>query len=131
MMESSSCINSSEEPTPQHVYGSISLKVAQVIDRRFFNAIGSTELELIGQEIALKHEDSLLDIGTGNANVSAWLAQKFGIRVVGLEPSDAMIDEARTNIAHAQLQDRIEIFQSDFFTWDQNHDPTETYDTII
>jgi len=124
-------MNSSDDPTPHHVYGNISVEVSRLIDRRFFNAIGPTELELIGQEITLKPDGLVLDIGTGNANVSVWLAQKFGIRVVGLEPSVAMIDEARSNVALAKLQDKIEIIQSDFFSWDQNHGQGEIYDAII
>jgi len=124
-------MNSSDDPTPQHVYGNSSVEVARLIDRKFFNAIGSAELELIGQEIALKPEDLLLDIGTGNANVSVWLAQKFGVRVVGLEPSEAMIDRARSNVSQAKLQHRIEIVQNDFFSWDQTHDQAEVFDSVI
>ena len=124
-------MNSLDDPAPQHVYGNISVEVARLIDRKFFNAIGSTELELIGQEIALRSDCLLLDVGTGNANVSVWLAKKFGMRVVGLEPSEAMIDQARSNVAEAQLQHRIEIFQNDFFSWDQNHDRAEVFDNVM
>ena len=124
-------MNSLDDPAPKHVYGSISVEVARLIDRKFFNAIGSTELELIGQEIALRSERWLLDIGTGNANVSVWLAKKFGIQTVGLEPFKSMIDRARSNVAQAKLQHRIEIVQNDFFSWDQNHDQAEVFDNVI
>jgi cyclopropane fatty-acyl-phospholipid synthase-like methyltransferase len=120
-----------EGPTPRHVYGNISVEVARLIDRKFFNAIGSTELEVIGQEIALKSDHLLLDIGTGNANVSVWLAKKFGVQVVGLEPSEAMIDQARSNVNQANLEHRIEIVQNDFFFWDQNHDRAKVFDHVI
>src|SRR6185503_4089607 len=124
-------MNSLDDPAPKQVYGNISVEIARLIDRKFFNAIGSTELELIGQEIALRSDRSLLDIGTGNANVSVWLAKKFGMRVVGLEPSESMIDQARSNVAQAKLQHRIEIVQNDFFSWDQNHDRAEVFDNVI
>lgn len=124
-------MNALDDPAPKQVYGNISVAVARLIERKFFNAIGSTELELIGQELALRPDCSLLDIGTGNANVSIWLTEKFGMRVVGLEPSESMIDEARANVAQAKLQHRIEIIQNDFFSWDQNHDRAEVFDNVI
>jgi cyclopropane fatty-acyl-phospholipid synthase-like methyltransferase len=124
-------MNSLDDSAPRHVYGNISVEVARLIDRKFFNAIGSSELELIGQEIALRSDHLLLDIGAGNANVSVWLAKNFGVRVLGLEPSEAMIDQARLNVTQAKLQHRIEIVQNDFFSWDQNHDQAEVFDSVI
>ena len=124
-------MNSFDDAAPKQVYGNISVEIARLIDRKFFNAIGSTELELIGQEIALRSDGSLLDIGTGNANVSIWLAKKFGMRVVGLEPSESMIDQARSNVAQAKLQHQIEIVQNDFFSWDQDHDRAEVFDNVM
>src|SRR6185503_6677828 len=38
---------------------------------------------------------------------------------------------ARSNVAQAKLQDKIEIIQSDFFAWDQNHGQGEIYAAII
>jgi phosphoethanolamine N-methyltransferase len=124
-------MHSMDDPTPQKVYGNVNVEVARLIGRQFFNAIGPTELELIGQEIALRPERSLLDIGAGNANVSVWLANRFGAHVVGLEPSEAMVDEARLNVAQATLQDQIEIVQSDFLAWDLNHHAAGVYDAVI
>ena len=124
-------MNSSDDPTPQHVYGNISVEVARLIDRRFFNAIGADELQLIGHEIALKPGDLLLDIGTGNANVSIWMAQTFGVQVIGLEPSESMIAKARSNVVQANLAEQIEFVQSDFFSWEENYHRGKTYDAII
>jgi len=59
-------MSSLDDPAPKHVYGNISVEVARLIDRKFFNAIGSTELELIGQEIALQSDHLLLTNGASS-----------------------------------------------------------------
>src|SRR5439155_20735683 len=51
-----------------------------------------------------------LDVGTGVGAIAVALCRRFpDLRVVGLEPAQAPMAEARRNVIAAGLQDRIEL----------------------
>jgi ubiquinone/menaquinone biosynthesis C-methylase UbiE len=52
-------------------------------------------LDLVVVRCRVKAGDRVLDIGTGTGELARRFAQHRGCRVVGLDPSQAMIDEAR------------------------------------
>ena len=66
---------------------------------------------LPGLEERLRSEDAaFLDVGIGVGIIAIELCRIYRtLHVVGLEPGDAQIAEARKNIAEARLEDRIEV----------------------
>lgn len=53
---------------------------------------------------------TFLDVGAGVATIAIQMCDLFpGLRVVGLEPQDAPLAEARRNVTEARLGDRIEL----------------------
>lgn len=56
-------------------------------------------LDLVVVRCQVQAGDRVLDIGTGTGELARRFAQHRGCRVVGLDPSEAMIDEARRKAA--------------------------------
>ncbi|MFN2218407.1 MAG: class I SAM-dependent methyltransferase [Anaerolineae bacterium] len=59
-------------------------------------------LDLVVVRCRVKAGDRVLDIGTGTGELARRFAQHRGCRVVGLDPSEAMIDEAQRKAAAGQ-----------------------------
>ncbi len=54
-------------------------------------------------------DDTVLDVATGTGAVALELATRYGCRVVGVDQSVEMLDEARARIEQAGLVNRIEL----------------------
>lgn len=54
--------------------------------------------------LALRGTESVLDVGCGPGNVTSMLAGRTSGRVVGVDPSDAMIREARSRFADIEFR---------------------------
>jgi putative AdoMet-dependent methyltransferase len=58
-------------------------------------------LDLVVIRCRVRYADRVLDIGTGTGELARRFVQNRGCRVVGLDPSPAMVDEARRKAAEA------------------------------
>lgn len=58
-------------------------------------------LDLVVVRCRVRRGDRVLDIGTGTGELARRFAQNRGCRVAGLDPSSAMVDEARRKAAEA------------------------------
>jgi predicted O-methyltransferase YrrM len=66
--------------------------------------------QLAGLEERVRGPWTFLDVGTGVGGIAIAMCQAFPtVRVVGLEPAEAPLAEARRNIVEASLSDRIEL----------------------
>jgi len=54
--------------------------------------------------LALRGTESVLDVGCGPGNVTSMLAGRTSGRVVGVDPSDSMIREARSRFADIEFR---------------------------
>jgi trans-aconitate methyltransferase len=59
----------------------------------------------------LKPGDRAVDIGCGNAVVAAWMADRYGLQLTGLERYPAMADLARQTAAKPRSQGEMEIIE--------------------
>jgi ubiquinone/menaquinone biosynthesis C-methylase UbiE len=74
-------------------------------------------LDLVVVRSRVVKGDRVLDIGTGTGELARRFAQNRGCRVVGLDPSAAMIDEARRKAAEGRWGDvAFEIVESPFMS---------------
>ncbi len=66
---------------------------------------------------AEKH-DVLYDLGCGDGRVLIIAAKKRGLKCVGVEIKQDLVEQARKKVAEEGLQDLIEIYQGDMFQFD-------------
>jgi cyclopropane-fatty-acyl-phospholipid synthase len=72
------------------------------------------KLELVARKLALKEEDRVLDVGCGWGSFAIHAATSHGARVVGITLSVPQAEEARRRVAHAGVEDRVEIRVADY-----------------
>jgi ubiquinone/menaquinone biosynthesis C-methylase UbiE len=56
---------------------------------------------------------TVLDLGTGTAQIPIELCRRSGVRVVAADAAEAMLDVARRNVERAGLAERIELRRAD------------------
>ena len=63
--------------------------------------------------VALKKDDLLYDLGSGDGRIVVTAAQKYGIKAVGFEISPDLVKTSRQHIAEAGLEHLAEIREED------------------
>ncbi|VEB96441.1 Cyclopropane-fatty-acyl-phospholipid synthase [Cedecea lapagei] len=76
-------------------------------------------------QLALKSSDHLLEIGTGWGAMAEYAARHYGCRVTTTTLSQEQYHWAKTRIARAGLQDRVEVLLCDY------RDLTGEYDKLV
>jgi cyclopropane-fatty-acyl-phospholipid synthase len=70
--------------------------------------------ELICRKLALREDERVLDVGCGWGSFVIHAAANHGVRAVGITLSTAQAELARTRVAEAGLEDRVEIRVADY-----------------
>jgi cyclopropane-fatty-acyl-phospholipid synthase len=70
--------------------------------------------ELICRKLALKEGERVLDVGCGWGSFVIHAATSYGVQAVGITLSPAQAELARTRVAEAGLEDRVEIRVADY-----------------
>lgn len=70
---------------------------------------------------------SILDVATGPAGVARQLARRSGAQVVGLDVTEAMLDQAKTNIARDGLESRVALVRA---SGEQLPFPDDSFDAV-
>lgn len=73
----------------------------------FFNIGGTPSLELLAQRCGIDENSHILDVGCGTGGNSAYLAEKYGCRVTGIDISDLMVERANERVVSSGLDDRL------------------------
>src|SRR2546430_17562523 len=60
-------------------------------------------LDAIAESVTIPDSATIIDVGCGTARFSAPLATRFGARVIGVEPSRAMLSEALSSAVHPHV----------------------------
>lgn len=66
----------------------------------------------VGEAAAVQPGQEVLDVGTGTGSLALLLAQQGGVRVVGIDPTAAMLQQARENATRLGLADGVEYRQA-------------------
>lgn len=66
--------------------------------------------------VKINPQDLVFDIGTGIGPLAIMAGMSGAGRVVGVDPVPLHVKLARQNVAHYDLQDRVEIHQGEFFS---------------
>lgn len=78
----------------QHPFGEKNLVINRILGRTFLNPLGQRAYLLAGRAAGLGVTSRVLDVGAGRGTGALLLARRFGCRVTGIEPSEAMAAEA-------------------------------------
>lgn len=76
----------------------------------------------------LQPGETVLELAASFGYSAIALAQRYGVRVVGIEKNPDSVAEARTNVEKAGLTDQVTILERDIFHLDH---VTETFDCIL
>ena len=60
-------------------------------------------LDAIAESVTIPDSATIIDVGCGTARFSAPRATRFGARVIGVEPSRAMLSEALSSAVHPHV----------------------------
>jgi SAM-dependent methyltransferase len=82
-------------------------------DHAVQNPTSAAKIRRLGELLRLGPDSRVLDIACGRGGPALVLAETFGCRIVGVERAHEFVEVARTRIAEAGLDDRIEIVQTD------------------
>ncbi|QBI21365.1 methyltransferase domain-containing protein [Egibacter rhizosphaerae] len=72
--------------------------------------------EVMAERGAIRNQQRVLDVGSGNGAAAVYLAVERGAHVVGLNLSERENDFARERVAEAGVDDQVEIRYGDFHT---------------
>lgn len=87
----------------------------------------SVDAPLLADFIKTSAADSLLEIGTGSGIIPLLLSIKPFQRITALEIQPGLAELARRNVARNGLEDRIEVIQTDF----RSYDPGRRFDIVF
>lgn len=76
---------------------------------------GKAATEQLFQWADFQPGESVLELAASFGYSAIALAQRFGVRVVGVEKNPESVARARANIAAAGLTDRVEVIEGDIF----------------
>lgn len=80
---------------------------------------GRAATEQLFEWAAFQPDQTVLELASSFGYSAIALAQRYGVRVVGVEKNPASVDRARANVQAAGLSDRIEIIAGDIFHLEQ------------
>lgn len=104
---------------------SVGAQTAESIHAMYVAAIGHRQNEANTQgtpyrevwktleKLNLRDDDVLVDFGCGDGRVCIAAVRGYGCRAIGIEIDPYKVEEAREEVEHAGLSDRIEIIQGD------------------
>jgi len=72
------------------------------------------KLKLICEDLELKAEDHLVEIGTGWGGFACFAARNYGCQVTTTTISEAQYEKAQERVAAQSLQDRVTLLKSDY-----------------
>jgi ubiquinone/menaquinone biosynthesis C-methylase UbiE len=84
-------------------YDKINLANCYDSARSLPEATMSLWLNALGKHLSANEIKVILDVGCGTGRFSAKLADKFNARVIGVDPSKAMLTKARENVSHPSV----------------------------
>jgi ubiquinone/menaquinone biosynthesis C-methylase UbiE len=70
-------------------------------------------LRRLTENLRLEPNQTVLDVGGGQAGTAIWLCQTYDVNVVVVDIVEAMIAKGRDRVAEAGLEDRIELCHAD------------------
>jgi SAM-dependent methyltransferase len=109
------------------VYDQAHVRISQIIGRRYNNPLGEAPFELLRRLLKDRPEPRVLDLGCGRGATSLWWARNANARVVALDPSPEMLEEARRLLSAEGLESRVELRQSGI----ESLSDDGTYDLVL
>lgn len=100
-------------PLSQQTYGTISHP-----GLRYINPISSAKVEEMIELLGLNAESSVLDIGSGKAELLIRLVERYQVKALGLELDASYIQEAREQAAARIAAGKLELRECDALTFD-------------
>ena len=73
----------------------------------FFNIGGSPSIDLLAERCKIDKNSHVLDIGCGTGGNSAYLVEKYGCKVTGIDISELMIKKALKRAKDLNLEDKL------------------------
>jgi SAM-dependent methyltransferase len=67
---------------------------------------------------AVRADDIVYDLGSGDGKIPIWAARRFGVRAVGIEYDAKLSELAQRNAARAGVTDRVRMIRGDIFVED-------------
>ena len=67
---------------------------------------------------AVRSDDIVYDLGSGDGKIPIWAARRFGVRAVGIEYDAKLSELAQRNAARAGVTDRVRMIRGDIFVED-------------
>ncbi len=80
---------------------------------------GRTATEQLFEWADFQPGDTVLELASSFGNNAIALAQRYGVRVVGVEKNSDSVARAQANVAAAGLTDQVQIIQGDIFRLDE------------
>jgi SAM-dependent methyltransferase len=77
------------------------------------NPTSEEKIRLLGRRLGLGPGSHVLDVASGRGGPALVLAREFGCRLTCVERASEFVAAARERVAHAGLDDRIELVESD------------------
>ena len=89
---------------------------------------GKTATETLFTWANFQADQTVLELASSFGDSAISLAQRYGVRVVGVEKNPESVARARANVAAAGLTDRVQIIEGDVFHLDRM---TEQFDYVL
>ncbi|PSB24370.1 SAM-dependent methyltransferase [filamentous cyanobacterium Phorm 46] len=80
---------------------------------------GKVATEMLFEWADFQPDETVLELAASFGYSSIALAERFGVKVVGVEKNPDSVARARANVAAAGLSDRVEIVEGDIFHLDR------------
>jgi cyclopropane fatty-acyl-phospholipid synthase-like methyltransferase len=103
-------------------------QVLAAAGKRMLRPGGRSASEQLFQWAGFQANETVLELASSFGDSAIALAQRYQVRVVGIEKNPDSVARARANIAAAGLSDRIEIIEWDIFLL---NDLTEKFDYVL
>ena len=97
-------------------------------DHELQNPTSREKIVLLGESLRLTAQSHVLDIACGKGGPAIILAHEFGCRITGVERAPEFVRAARKGVAHAGLDDRIEVVEHEATTFELE---AERYDVVL
>ncbi|MFS8118370.1 MAG: SAM-dependent methyltransferase [Microcoleus sp.] len=89
---------------------------------------GKAATEMLFEWADFQRGETVLELAASFGYSSIALAERFGVKVVGVEKNPDSVARARANVAAAGLSDRVEIVEGDIFHLDRI---TQEFDWVL